>query len=408
MMRLRHELPHFLYYIYDMLFMYLLLSFFYLYKHYFPPLLPYLVMVIGGGGILFLLYIRSKQDISFIRMFSILIVTAVAGILLGLPSIYAILLTVGIGWRSYINVREMERSDDTVIFLFSLIGSFLFYLFSNTSDLRDVIFMFPFLQLILLLVCKAAVQIRNTDGPKQARWASGFILFLLSGSSVLFLIIIYLKDVMLKALSYTISSIGYVIGLPIYWLSLFLKGRSTEKDLTMLQNSSSGEAQEAVSKEQVLDQTKELPSELLLYSIVAIVVLVVVIFLYKKRFVLSRFQVKQLAMTVTNDVLYSNDHADNREYSFPKDVTRKQLYQLEIKARKYGLGRNQEETVAEWFDRLPGDIESKRHILELYELVRYGEKRPVKEEALLYRKQVKNLLDEMKKWHKLEKRKDNK
>ncbi len=365
-------------------------------------------MVIGGGGFLFLLYIRSKQDISFWRMFSILIVTAVAGILLGLSSIYAILLTVGIGWRSYINVREMERSDDTVIFLFSLIGSFLFYLFSNTSDLRDVIFIIPFLQLILLLVCKAAVQIRNTDGPKQARWASGFILFLLSGSSVLFLIIIYLKDVMLKTISYTISSIGYVIGLPIYWLSLFLKGRSTEKDLKMLQNNSSGEAQEAVSKEQVLDQTKELPSELLLYSIVAIVVLVVVIFLYKKRFFLSRFQVKPLAMTVTNEGFYSSDNTDDQEYSPPKDVTRKQLYQLEIKARKYGLGRNREESVAEWFDRIPGDEENKRHVLKVYELVRYGEKRPGQEESLLYRKQVKNLINEMKAWHKLEKRKDNK
>lgn len=389
-----------------MLFLYLVLSFFYLYEQTFPPLIPYIVMAFGGGGTLFLLYLRNKQEISLMRMLPILIMIATAGGLLGYPYLYAIGITIGIGWRSISNVRETVRSNDSLLFFLSLIGAFLFYLFSNSSSLRSAIFLFPLLQFLLLLVCRAATEIRNANNPFQARWASGSILLLLSLSSGLFLIMIAVKDYLLNAISYLFGALAYGIGLPFYWLSLYLESRSKQKDITLMEDQSSTEAEQEEVEKQVLEQGQNIPVEEILYVVVAIAFFVLAISLYRKRFVLSRFKLNPLAVTVTNERVVSKG-VSSKEERTPKDATRQQLYRLEMKAMKYGLGRRQNETVADWLDRLPSEG-NKRVIIEVYERVRYGEMVPNQEEALLYKKLVKSLLQDLKTWHTSKKREENK
>ncbi|WP_371018645.1 hypothetical protein [Pseudalkalibacillus sp. JSM 102089] len=406
-MSLRKELSHILYYVYDMVFVYLIISFFYLYEKTFPPILPFLTMVIGGGLVFFGVYARNRAYISFTWMLLLMVLTTLAGVVvLGFPFLYTVLLSIVIAWRSYINMWEIERSNDALIFFLSLIGAFLFFLFSNSSELRQVIFLLPLVQFVMLLICRTAVEVRKTGGKKQARWAISSIFILLSASSVLFSILIWVKEPIVKAISYSISGLGYVIGLPIYWITSFLEGRFTEDGRELLQTSSSSETQEIMNDKKILNQGIDIPIEMIFYTLLFICFVIVAIVLYKKRLALSRFQVKSFA-TSTSETVYSHKDKQMKQSKPPSDQIRKQLYDLEIKAFKYRNGRQKDETLSEWLRRIPGSCENKKYIIKIYEKVRYGEKDPDHKEALLYKKHVKNLLHEVKFSYKLEKRKEN-
>ncbi|MDO6655213.1 hypothetical protein [Anaerobacillus sp. 1_MG-2023] len=406
-MSLRKELSHILYYVYDMVFVYLIISFFYLYEKTFPPILPFLTMVIGGGLVFFGVYARNRAYISFTWMLLLMVLTTLAGVVvLGFPFLYTVLLSIVIAWRSYINMWEIERSNDALIFFLSLIGAFLFFLFSNSSELRQVIFLLPLVQFVMLLICRTAVEVSKTGGKKQARWAISSIFILLSASSVLFSILIWVKEPIVKAISYSISGLGYVIGLPIYWITSFLEGRFTEDGRELLQTSSSSETQEIMNDKKILNQGIDIPIEMIFYTLLFICFVIVAIVLYKKRLALSRFQVKSFA-TSTSETVYSHKDKQMKQSKPPSDQIRKQLYDLEIKAFKYRNGRQKDETLSEWLRRIPGSCENKKYIIKIYENVRYGEKDPDHKEALLYKKHVKNLLHEVKFSYKLEKRKEN-
>ncbi|WP_273833006.1 DUF4129 domain-containing protein [Guptibacillus sedimenti] len=404
-MKVRRELPHFLYYIYDMVFVYFLLAFFYLYEQTFPPIFPFLVLVLGCGSCYFLLYFRNREQITLSRLFLLGILTVVVGLMLGVPFFYSILLSITIAWRSYVNIRELTRHDDTIVFFLSLVGSFLFFLFSNSSELRQVVFLFPLVQFLLLLICRAAVEIRKAGGMKQARWVMSSILLLLAVSSGMFSIIIWMKDPLIKLISYTISGIGYVIGLPIYWLTSNLPTRSAEDSLFLEGNSSMKNQQ--MNKEQTINgQSIDLPLELIFYTCLIIVLIVTFFIIYKKRLVLSRLEVSSFA-TITSEMLNTREDKKESQLKPPMNQVRKQIFNLEIKALKYGVGRQAGETLSQWLRRIPGHSEHKDYIIAIYEKVRYGTESPDREEVLLYMQHMKSLLRELKR-HALQKRKENK
>ena len=404
-MNLLRELPHLLYYIYDMVFVYFLLAFFYLYEQTFPPLFPFLVLAVGCGGCFFLIYFKKREQMTIAWIFLLFLLTVIVGISLSVPIIYAVLLSLTIAWRSYINMRETNRDDDTVVFFLSLAGSFLFFLFSNSSELRQVVFLFPLVQFLLLLICRATVEIRKTGGPKQARWAMSSIFFLLAVSSGLFSIMISMKDPLIKVISYTIGGAGYVIGLPIYWLTSNLPTRSSQHSLLIEGNGQMEDQQ--VSKEQMINgQSLDLPLDLIFYTCLTITLIVLLFIIYRKRLTLSRLQVSSFN-TVTSELVNTKEGKKVRQIKPPANQIRKQLFDLERKAMKYGVGRQTGETLSEWLQKIPGDTNSKNIIRSIYEKVRYGAKQPERQEVLQYKNHMKNLRQELREYA-LQKRKENK
>ncbi|MCA0171157.1 hypothetical protein [Bacillus sp. RAR_GA_16] len=399
------ELPHLLYYIYDMFFVYFLLMFFYLYEQTLPPILPFLVLVVGCGGCFFLVYFKNRDQITFVWVFFLSILTFLVGILLTVPLFYAILLSITIAWRSYVNMRETSRNDDTILFFMSFAGAFLFFLFSNSTELRQLVFLFPLVQFLLLLLCRAAVEIRKTGGPQQIKWAMSSILLLLAVSSSLFSLIIWMKEPLIKVISYTIGGVGYVIGLPIYWLTSHLPTRSTQNSL-LLDGNNQVESQQENKEQLVNEQSLDLPLEFIFYSCLTISLLVLLFLLYKKRLMLSRLPVNSFA-TLTSEMLKTSEEKKVRQTKPPSNQIRKQLFNLEIKAMKYGVGRQRGETLSEWLRKIPGETESKNMVRDIYIKERYGEKHPDGEEALLYKQHMKNLHQELRKYA-LQKRKENK
>ncbi|WP_226657095.1 hypothetical protein [Pseudalkalibacillus hwajinpoensis] len=398
-------MPHFLYYIYDMVFVYFILAFFYLYEQTLPPLFPFLILAIGCGICFFLVYFKKREQLTFAWILPLILLTVMVGILLSVPILYAILLSLTIAWRSYVNIRETNRDDDTLVFFLTLAGSFLFFLFSNSSELRQVVFLLPLVQFLLFLLCRATVEIRKTGGPQQAKWAMSSILLLLAVSSGLFSIMIWMKDPLIKVISYTIGGAGYVIGLPIYWLTSNLPTRSTQNSL-LLEGNDQVENQQVNKEQMVNGQSLDLPLELIFYTCLTIALLVLLFILYKKRLTLTRLPVSSFA-TLTSEMLKASEEKKVRQIKPPSNQIRKQLFDLEKKALKYGVGRHTGETVSEWLRKIPGETDSKNIVRDIYIKERYGEKHPDRQEVLLYKQHMKNLHQELRE-HALQKWKKNK
>ncbi|MFP3359117.1 hypothetical protein R0K17_17410, partial [Planococcus sp. SIMBA_143] len=145
------------------------------------------------------------------------------------------------------------------------------------------------------------MEIRKVGGLRQARWVMSSILLLLTVSSGLFGIIIWMKDPLIKLISYTISGISYVIGLPIYWLTSNLPMRSADDSL-FLEGNSSMENQQMNKEQTINGQSIDLPLELILYTCLIIALIVTFFIIYKKRLVLSRLEVSSFA-TITSEML---------------------------------------------------------------------------------------------------------
>lgn len=399
------NLPHFLYYIYDMVFVYFLLMFFYLYEKNLPPIFPFLVLFIGCGGCFFLVYYKNRDHVTFAWVLFLTILTFTVGILLNVPLFYAILLSITIAWRSYVNMRETSRHDDTILFFLSFAGAFLFFLFSNSSELRQLVFLFPLVQFLLLLICRAAVEIRNTRGPHQAKWAMSSILLILAVSSGLFSILIWMKEPLIKVISYSVSGVGYIIGLPIYWLTSNLPTRSTQNSL-LLEANNQLENQEVNKEQMVNGESLDLPLELIFYTCLTIALLVLLFIFYKKRLALSRLPVRSFA-TLTSEMLKASEENKVTQTTPPSNQIRKQLFDLEIKAIKYGFGRYSGETLSEWLKKIPGETESKNRVRDIYIKERYGGVHPDRQEILLYKQHMKNLHQKLRE-HASQKRKKDK
>lgn len=162
-----------------------------------------------------------------------------------------------------------------------------------------------------------------------------------------------------------------------------------------------------MNKEQTINgQSIDLPLELIFYTCLIIALIVTFFIIYKKRLVLSRLEVSSFA-TITSEMLNTREDKKGSQLKPPLNQVRKQIFNLEIKALKYGVGRQAGETLSQWLRRIPGHSEHKDYIIAIYEKVRYGTESPDREEVLLYMQHMKSLLKELKR-HALQKRKENK
>ncbi|HET7579247.1 MAG TPA: DUF4129 domain-containing protein [Bacillales bacterium] len=81
----------------------------------------------------------------------------------------------------------------------------------------------------------------------------------------------------------------------------------------------------------------------------------------------------------------------------PTNRVRFQLFQLQKKLRKYNEGRFEHETIGQWVERLPANIEQKAIIQSMYERVRYGDKSLTGEEWQEFRQAVKKVKENVRK-----------
>lgn len=127
-------------------------------------------------------------------------------------------------------------------------------------------------------------------------------------------------------------------------------------------------------------------------------VIAVIIYLVKKRkssFDMSKEEQNSPTM-MTQKIVTPDEDADIRRISYSKarDVIRLSMEKFEGEAHRREAGRNQNENVQLWFNRI-GLSESER-FFSLYERVRYGQSVPNQQEVDYFTNQIEHHIGELK------------
>lgn len=405
-MKLQLKGSQLLNYLAHMTFLYLLFTFLYLFEKSYPPLLPFIVMTVAGACILIAFSSFRVKEVSSMRALLAIGFLLVIGWLIGIPLWQSFLLTIGMSWTIYTNIRESEQNAGLTFVFLGLIGAAVYSLLAPSIELKSSIFLIPGIQLLLLLCSSAFHQLKG-EGPKgTAGWTAGAIGFLivLVASSVF--IIVGLREVILKLISYTIGGISYVLGLPIYWLTLLITTNSGKEDLDSFKQAT----EKGVTTLGETDPASIQPSlfnyEPILYTLLVVIVIVIIIAVRKKRLDLSQFQSSSISFKTEDNPLNATTLKQRIRSTPPEDEVRKSTYHLEKKAAKYGYHRENGETLSQWFHRLPGYSEERKQLAGVYEKVRYAGESVQEKEVLHYKKGMKNLLKEMKDSKKREENKE--
>jgi hypothetical protein len=131
---------------------------------------------------------------------------------------------------------------------------------------------------------------------------------------------------------------------------------------------------------------------LLWWSIAALLVLIVVIYIWRKKLLFNLRA--DAALTGNVSALTSSDINGSafgkKRWLQPKDRTRKKFLHFEKTMDKRGYGRLPGESAPLWFERLKLSGDDAESVLQAYEKVRYGEEEITNDEFSLYAKAIKN------------------
>lgn len=372
------------------------------------PIIPFTAMALTGLGILMIYFYwlssTNLKELTGMKLSVGMMFLLFVGWISGLPIWQALLITFANSWVIYINVKEPDRVSNISAIFFCFIGAVVYYLVAPISELRSFVFIIPFVQFLFLLCSRIFKQLRNEESSgKSAILAFSTIALIsfivVSGVTVF----ITLRPIILKAISTVIGGISYVIGLPVYWLTLLITFNSGEEDLASFQEAANGDPIKTDSVDQ-LEATSSFNYEPFLYVLITIIIVSLVIVIMRKRIVLSYFQPSAVTHTWSEQSILAPETNSRIKNKPPVHVVRKLTYQLEIKAAKYGYQREKSETLSEWYERLPGYTEEQSNLVSVYDKIRYANESITEEEVLQYKALVKNLLQEMKR---SKKRKEN-
>lgn len=383
---------------------YLFTMFVYLFDVSYPPLLPFITMTLIGGLLLVFWSTQKKvYQLSGVKLILGATLLLLDGWITGLQLWKALLLTIGVSFAIYLSLKDDERTMSIFSVFLCFIGTMIYYMIAPVSEFKHFVFIIPFVQLLFLLGNRLSYQLRNEGETRRSSfWSYNTITVLFVLVAIGAVISITLRPFILSVISTVFGAISYILGLPIYWLTLLITFNSSEEDLASFQKAANGEPLKDNEIEQ-LSKTSPFDYEPFLYVVIAVIIAILIIWIARKKVVLSHF-----TPSVTSTFIERSTNELKRSTRIkrkpPENEVRRLTYQLELKAMKYGYQREKSETLLEWYKRLPGYADEHKQIVQVYEKVRYSNKSVTEEEVLHYKACLKNLMHEMKR---SKKRKEN-
>ncbi|TLS36408.1 DUF4129 domain-containing protein [Pseudalkalibacillus caeni] len=400
--------PHFvpyLQYLFDGVFMFVLVSFFFLFQDAITPLLAFFLEYVVGGLACFFAF-SYKKDLSFGLFFPLIAFIGFVGWLTGFSFLVATVVAVAVSWRAFINYREAKRDDLFALFAFTAIGSLVYYMIGLESY-KEIMLGLVVFHLVFLLVIKSTDQYMARPNKKQLKWNLGLYGIILAGIGAGVLLFPVIKGLIKFVLSLVGTVFAMVFGEPIYWL---LSKIYIDYDRDLFSEGKGWDVQQTPDALEAAAQGSKLP-DLQWLIVLAVVIIAVVIWLvfFKKKLDLNRFQVVSSEPALTDAAINGALHNRvSRKRKPPQNEARRLLFQFEKSAAKLGYGRNRDESLNEWLSRIAPDREDQRITKEGYQKVRYGGENLTSEEYQLYSRAVKRMINQIKETKKLEKRKQDK
>ncbi|WP_078547533.1 hypothetical protein [Litchfieldia alkalitelluris] len=391
------------FYLYTMevILLYVVLFLFYFHTAMIPPVLPFLVIVIGGGIIFTGVLSLMKTNTPYVFVMLFVPVLAFVGNKLGFTFGISLFLAGFICWRIVGHFQKDTKLSEFWLLFLTLGVGYLIYLGAIVQGYQysDLILYFMIIQLLWMMISKVLDGFFSSSfigGSSVVTKNSGSILGIFIGMIVgavsLALVLPFIVKNLLSVLFSLTGKALYAASVPFF----------NAVENAEFKRKSPGDQGEGVGIGGLEDVTplQEYFSFLskvniwMILSIIGLIIIaIILVIIARRKYVIEPEVVdagsgyKYNMGTVTN-----TSTGSTRRAKFPAEKVRKLLLELELLAAKKGKGRLHSETLEEWLER--------NHFLHAsfvksYEKVRYGDGVLTVEEEQLCEQIVKQLKIEL-------------
>lgn len=305
--------------------------------------------------------------------------------------LFSVILAVIITWRSSENWQDPFKTDLEIILTISAVFALVFSFFFK--DGFTVMYGAVWIQFMLMIAIKMTVHyFKNSDGDKVWRDFS-VPLFLVALSGVVFAFLGPLKQFIYWVLDGVLFLMYYIVAVPLWKLFSLLAIPIAYLIKLFKKDDENGKSELRIKEEILEQQPREFVNDfsLLWWTVAAILVLIVFLYIWKKKLLFNNRA--DAALTGNVSALTSSDLNGSafgkRRWLQPKDRTRKKFLHFEKTMDKRGYGRLPGESAPLWFERLKLSCDEAESVLQVYEKVRYGEEEITNEDFSLYAKAIK-------------------
>ncbi|MBH0172170.1 DUF4129 domain-containing protein [Fictibacillus sp. 23RED33] len=328
-----------------------------------------LILIVAISGALYL----YKPNLFKITLFCFVIVSTLLFWFMTSSLILSILISFVLMWRSAENWNDSFKTDLELIFAISAVLTLLLSLFFK--DGFTVMYGAVWIQFMLMLFIKMTLHYFKNDSIQIVMKDFMVPLTLVGLSGVILAILGPLKQLLYWALDGVFFILYYILAVPLWKvISLLPPLIQMLKQLFIMEEK--GKVNTG-NQTDVLEQRPETLAEspILLYTTIAILIIMVLFFLWKKRNVFNN----QSSLLVNGNIsvldsTYANSQMiGKKRWLQSKDRTRKRFLHFEKVLDKKGFGRQPGESAVNWFQRLELSGKDADSVLAAYEKVRYGE-----------------------------------
>ncbi|MBH0165237.1 DUF4129 domain-containing protein [Fictibacillus sp. 7GRE50] len=328
-----------------------------------------LILIVAISGALYL----YKPNLFKITLFCFVIVSTLLFWFMTSSLILSILISFVLMWRSAENWNDSFKTDLELIFAISAVLTLLLSLFFK--DGFTVMYGAVWIQFMLMLFIKMTLHYFKNDSIQIVMKDFMVPLTLVGLSGVILAILGPLKQLLYWALDGVFFILYYILAVPL-WKVISLLPPLIQMLKQLFKMEEKGKVNTG-NQTDVLEQRPETLAEspILLYTTIAILIIMVLFFLWKKRNVFNN----QSSLLVNGNIsvldsTYANSQMiGKKRWLQSKDRTRKRFLHFEKVLDKKGFGRQPGESAVNWFQRLGLSGKDADSVLAAYEKVRYGE-----------------------------------
>ncbi|MBH0154980.1 DUF4129 domain-containing protein [Fictibacillus sp. 5RED26] len=328
-----------------------------------------LILIVAISGALYL----YKPNLFKITLFCFVIVSTLLFWFMTSSLILSILISFVLMWRSAENWNDSFKTDLELIFAISAVLTLLLSLFFK--DGFTVMYGAVWIQFMLMLFIKMTLHYFKNDSIQIVMKDFMVPLTLVGLSGVILAILGPLKQLLYWALDGVFFILYYILAVPL-WKVISLLPPLIQMLKQLFKMEEKGKVNTG-NQTDVLEQRPETLAEspILLYTTIAILIIMVLFFLWKKRNVFNN----QSSLLVNGNIsvldsTYANSQMiGKKRWLQSKDRTRKRFLHFEKVLDKKGFGRQPGESAVNWFQRLELSGKDADSVLAAYEKVRYGE-----------------------------------
>ncbi|MDQ0254011.1 hypothetical protein J2S74_001384 [Evansella vedderi] len=364
----------------------------------FPPVMPYIFVIITSAIVYgFLLHKTKSTSTSAIGLPIVLIVGGIGDFNLLMAAFLAVMTF----WRAVVHFEEYDRTNEFPVFLMTLGAGIIYFFWFSDFDGRQMLLFLIFAHFLLAMGLKTLSMTLHSNVSEEQKkshlkWILGALLTVSSFSLVLSLIFPYLQWFFIQLARLVFYTAGLIVSPIIYLIRLPRSDGPGYGDSSL---SLEGEDERRDAFE-TLEMGESFLSFEQFFWIISSILLLLVVYLIIKR--VRNVETKQIEFTEIREAELSSLKKTGsfwssfRQGRVPKNEIRREFYHFQESLVKSEWARNGNETVEDWVMRLPISNSLKETVIKNYQKVRYGNIEVSKEQQKEFKEAIKQAKKEIK------------